>query len=160
MRNIINDTTIPRESCQQNSGCRKLTLQDIEPYNHVSSIKTFQDRQKQGYMNWADLQNERNPETMEVRIPQSAFHNPVIRASFLYAFYYKAMKNERCLISTSINSTPVSPWTSVYHSPLLHEFPDRGDCGARSQVSIIWTFIFLHYLFCRNTKSKHFWNIN
>lgn len=50
------------------------------------------------------------------------------------------------------------------HLPILHEFPDRGYCGARSQVSVIWAFILLHYLFCRNTNSKHYWgqlgNIN
>lgn len=61
----------------------------------------------------------------------------------------------RCLASTFHPRGPILPGCG-HHSPLLHEFPDRGYCGARSQVSVIWAFIFLHYLFCRNTKSKHY----
>lgn len=65
---------------------------------------------------------------------------------------------QKALHPEGLKSSPSSCYWAQ-HSPFLHELPDRGDRGARSQVSVIRTFIFLHYLFCRNTKTTRYLEI-
>lgn len=130
---------------------REANSVSLTPQSCVFVFFFFQERGK-GSGHMEGLSTEGMKPGQEVRVPHWTCHRPNMGFSLVHL---AQPYNLRGLASTFHPIGPILPGCGR-HSPLLHEFPDRGYCGARSQVSVIWAFIFLHYLFCRNTKSKHY----